>query len=317
MTAGVRPAAIEWIVPPAVRPRDVVAICAPAGPIRAARFERGLALLGPHLNLRLGDDVTAEAGYLAGDDGRRADELARALRDPDVRAIVVARGGYGLTRILADLDPALLRADPKPIVGFSDATALLAWAAVAGVRAIHGPVVSQLGDLPATDVAALVAALTDPRPLGTLPDPLAALGLSRPIAGPLVPGNLTLLAHLVGTPWQLDLTDAVALIEEVDEKPYMLDRDLTQLHLAGLLDGARGVILGDLTRCTDPPHARGVIDDPGPARAAVADRLARFGVAGWWGAPIGHGPRNLAVPMGARVEVDAAGRVAILDAAVR
>ena len=100
------------------------------------------------------------------------------------------------------------------------------------------------------DVAALVRALTEPRPPGTLAAPLGALGPARPVVGALVPGNLTMLAHLIGTPWQLDLGDAVALIEEVDEKPYMIDRDLTQLQLAGLLVEARGVIVGDLTRCS-------------------------------------------------------------------
>ena len=315
---GVRPASIDWIVPPAVRPGDAVGVCAPSGPIRPARFDRGMALLAPHLRLRVGDDLRAERGYLAGDDRRRADELGRLIRDPDVRAILVARGGYGVTRILADVDPAWLRADPKPIVAFSDGTALLAWAALAGVRAIHGPVVSQLGDLPADDVLALVRALTDPRPLGTIAQ-LAPLGdaatLAGPIAGPLVPANLKMLVHQIATPWQLDPTDSVLLLEEIGEKPYVLDRDLTQLGLAGLLT-PRAVVLGDLIRCTEPPHQPGMVDDPGPARAVVAERLAAARLPAWWGALFGHGARNLALPMGARVEIDAAGRFAVLDAAV-
>lgn len=312
---GVRPAAIDWIVPPAVRPDDVVGVCAPSGPIRPARFDRGLALLAPHLRLRLGDDLRADGAYLAGDDRRRADELAGLIRDPDVRAIVVARGGYGLTRILGQLDPAWLRADPKPIVAFSDGTALLAWAALAGVRAIHGPVVSQLGDLPAADVLALVRALTDPRPAGTVAQ-LAPLVDAGPVAGALVPANLKMLVHQIGTPWQIDPTDAVLLIEEVGEKPYVLDRDLTQLGLCGLL-APRAVVVGDLTRCTEPPHVPGTVDDPAPARAVVAERLAAHRLSAWWGAPVGHGARNLALPMGARVEIDAAGHLAVLDAAVR
>ena len=311
---GVRPASIDWIVPPAVRPGDAVGVCAPSGPIRAARFDRGLALLAPHLRLRMGDDVRAERGYLAGDDGRRADELAGLIRDPDVRAILVARGGYGITRILSQLDPAWLRADPKPIVAFSDGTALLAWAALAGVRAIHGPVVSQLGDLPDADLQALVRALTDPRPVGTVAR-LAPLVDAAPVAGPLVPANLKMLVHQIATPWQIDPADAVLLLEEIGEKPYVLDRDLTQLALAGLLT-PRAVVLGDLTRCTEPPHQPGLVDDPGPARAAMAERLGAHQVPAWWGAPVGHGARNLALPMGARVEIDAAGHLAVLDAAV-
>ena len=118
-----------------------------------------------------------------------------------------------------------------------------------------------------TVARALVATLTDPRPSGTIAE-LTALATPTPFAGVLVLGNLTMFAHLIGTPWQLDPTDAVLLIEEVGEAPYMIDRDLTQLGLAGLLAGARGVIVGDLTRCTDPPHrvidirAAGVIEGP-------------------------------------------------------
>lgn len=310
----VTPGAVDWIVPPAVRPGDLVGVCAPSAPIVPARFARGLALLGPHLRLRVPDGLTeARAAYLAGDDRRRADELSALLADPDVRAIILGRGGYGLTRILADVDPGLLRRDPKPIVGFSDATALLLWAAGAGVRGIHGPVVSQLGDLDPADLPALVGALTDPRPLGRLPEPLHPLAGARPFAGTFVPANLKMLAHLVGTPWQLDPAGAVLAIEEVGEKPYAIDRDLTQLHLAGALAGARGVVVGELVRCLE---TAGAPDDPGPARAVVGARLADFGVAAWWGLPIGHGTRNRALPFGARCEV-ADGAISFLDAAVR
>lgn len=313
---GLAVATVGWRIPPAVRAHDRVRVVAPAGPVRQPRFAAGLARLAARLRVEVAPGAAEATGaYLAGDDRRRADELTAALRDPDVRAIVVARGGYGLTRILADVDPADLVADPKPLVGFSDATALLAWAATAGVRAIHGPVVSQLGDLPDDDLDALVRLLTDPRPLGTVatvtPGPDAA-----PIEAPLLVGNLTLLAHLVGTPWELSAAGAILAFEEVGEAPYCLDRDLTQLGLAGALAGAVAAVVGDLTRCTDPPHRAGAIDDPAPARAVVAERLARFGVPAWWGLPVGHGVRNLPLPFGARIAIDRAGALSVLDGAV-
>lgn len=310
---SVTPARLDWIVPPAVAPGAIVGVCAPAGAVDRDRLGRGLAALAPHFALRVPDDLTAQAGYLAGTDERRAGELSALLADPDVRAVLIARGGYGITRMLRQVDPALLVRDPKPLVGFSDATALLAWAASVGVRAIHGPVVSQLGELPAGDLAALVAALTDRRPPGRIEAPLQPLTGAGPLAGVIVPANLKMLAHLVGTPWQLDAADAVLLLEEVGEKPYAIDRDLTQLELAGILRGARGVVVGDLVRCTSAPTE---VDDPGPARAVVAERLAAFGLASWWGAPVGHGRRNRALPFGARIEVDADGGLTILDAAV-
>ncbi|MCL4223842.1 MAG: LD-carboxypeptidase [Myxococcales bacterium] len=307
--------------PPALRPGDLIGVCAPAGPVNPERLAAGVARLERHFRVRVPPGLDARAGYLAGPDARRADELAALLADPEVRGIVCARGGYGVTRMLAAVDPAPLAADPRPVVGFSDVTALLAWAAAAGVAPIHGPMVCQLGELPEDDVAWLVRLLTDPRPAGRLPWRLAPVGAAAPataVTAPLLVGNLTLLAHLVGTPWQLDAAGCVLVIEEVSEKPYAIDRDLTQLGHAGALRGCRGLVLGDLTRCTDPALAPGAPDDPGPARSAVIDRLLAFDLPGLAGAPVGHGARNAALPFGGRATVDfAAGTVELLDAAVR
>lgn len=302
-------------------------MCAPAGPVNPGRLARGLDALAPHFRVRTSPGVLDRTGYLAGDDRQRADELSALLADPDVRAVIMARGGYGVTRMLADVDPALVRRDPKPVIGFSDGTPLLAFVAAAGVRPIHGPVVTQLGELPAEDVAHLVRMLTDRTPLGRLPWTLSAIGApgtgasspspSATIVAPLVPANLKMLAHTVGTPWALAAAGCALLIEEVGERPYAIDRDLTQLHLAGLLRGAWLIVVGDLTRCTDPPSAPGSVDDPGPARAVVDERLRRFGLPGLAGAPVGHGARNLSLPFGGRAAIDpVAGTIDLLDAAV-
>lgn len=311
---------IDIVAPPALRPGDLIGVCAPSGPVNPDRLARGLAALAPHFRLRPSPGVLARTGYLAGDDAARAAELTAMIADPDVRAVIMARGGYGLTRILADVDPAVLRRDPKPLIGFSDGTPLLAWAAAAGVRAIHGPVLAQLGDLPAEDAAWLARLLTDRAPLGRLPWALTAVGAAAgptPIVVPLVPANLKMLAHTVGTPWALSAAGCALLIEEIGEKPYAIDRDLTQLGLAGLLRGARVVVVGDLTRCTDPAAVPGAVDDPGPALAVVDERLRRFGLPGLAGAPVGHGARNRSLPFGARAAIDpVAGTIELLDAAV-
>lgn len=302
-------------MPPAVRDGDLVGVVAPAGPIAPERLEAGLARLRPHLNLRVPDEVIAKQGYLAGADERRADELDAMLRDPDIRAIVLARGGYGIARILPLLDPAILRADPKPIVGFSDGTALLAWAARAGVRGIHGPVIGQLGDLPDEDVASMVRALRDPTPLGRLPWTLAPIGpgFDRAIEGRLVGGNLTLWANLVATPWQIDPAGAIALFEEVGEKPYEVDRDLTHLINAGALAGAAGALVGDLTRCNENGCPE---DETATAFAAIDDRLRHLVLPGLRGAPVGHGTRNVSLPFGGRAVLHPDGTLELLDACV-
>jgi muramoyltetrapeptide carboxypeptidase len=307
------------IAPPRVRAGDVVAIAAPAGPVREVLFNKGLELLGERFTLRVADDIRRRAGYLAGPDARRIEELNGYLRDPDVRAIVLARGGYGLMRILPELDAAALAADPKPIVGFSDATALLAWADKAGVRGIHGPMINKLSDVRAEDVSQLAHMLVDPAPLGRVAWTMADIGAGGEGVreGRLIPGNLAMFSNLAGTPWQARSDGAIFAIEEIGEKPYAIDRYLTHLHLAGALRGVRAMICGDLVRCNDPILPVDATDDPGPAIAVVDERLRAFGIPGLIGAPIGHGARNASIPWGARCIVDLdASALEILDGAV-
>ena len=310
------------VIPPRVRPGERVGVCAPAGPIKAERLARGVARLGEAFRVTvapsLGAPQPADAPpYLAASDAQRADELGALLRDPDVRAIILARGGYGLMRILPLLDPDVLRRDPKPIVGFSDATALLAWAYSAGVRGIHGPMVGQLGELPASDAAHLIALLTEPRAPGVRPWRLETTG-SGTVRGPVVPANLTMASLLVATPWPVPLAGAIALFEEVNEKPYELDRYLTQLILTRTLTAVAAVVFGDLTRCTDPAPPLG---EPGahPTEAlrTVRERVAAAQKPCAVGAPVGHGARNEAIPFGAASELDLDhGTLAILEPAV-
>jgi muramoyltetrapeptide carboxypeptidase len=309
------------VAPPRVARGGRIGIIAPAGPVSPERLRRGLARLGDTFELAIAPGVTAPrspdlASYLAAADEQRAAELDAMLGDPDVRAVVLARGGYGLTRILARLDPDRLRRDPKPIVGFSDATALLAWAHAAGVRGIHGPVIQQLGDLPDEDIALLIALLTDPAPPGERPWRLAAhgRGVHR---GPLVPANLTMASMIVGTPWPLPLGGAIALFEEVGERPYELDRYLTQLIATGALAPAAAVVVGELIRCVDPHPPAGGVDPPDAALCTVLERLAAAAKPAASGAPVGHGARNEAVPFGAACELDLErGTLAILEGAV-
>jgi muramoyltetrapeptide carboxypeptidase len=314
------------VIPAALRDGDVVGVCAPAGRPPTERLRRGLDRLGQRFTVRLGPvaaaalrgDPSSAPPYLAADDRARAGELNALLADPDVRAIFVGRGGYGATRILPDLDPAPLVADPRPIIGFSDITAILAWAERNGVRAVHGPVITQLGELPAGEVEWLYRVLTSTAPLGRVPWALAGGRPGAPVVrGRLVGGNLCLIARLVGTPWQIDTADAIVFLEEVGEAPYVIDRDLTQIGMGGHLEHVRAALIGDLARCTDPPHVAGAVDEPGPAFAALGERLGRWRVPALTGLPIGHGQRNAALPYGAMASVDlAAGVMEIEDAAV-
>jgi muramoyltetrapeptide carboxypeptidase len=312
---------VSAVIPPRVARGATIGIVAPAGPVKLDHLRVGLARLGDAFALRLAPSLTQARApgvpsYLAASDDVRAAELMAMFADPDVRAIILARGGYGLMRILPRLDPDVLRRDPKPIVGFSDATALLSWAHAAGVRGIHGPMGVQMGSLPEAEIAQTIAMLTEPRPLGVRPWQLAShdRGVHR---GALIAANLTLVSVLVGTPWALPLRGSITLLEEVGEKPYELDRYLTHLTLAGELAKPHAMIVGDLTRCVDPHPPTGVPDPEDAALATVLERLRAAGAAVATGAPIGHGARNEPVPFGAACVLDLdRGQLEILDPAV-
>jgi muramoyltetrapeptide carboxypeptidase len=299
---------VSAAAPPRIARGQTLGVVAPAGPVKLDRLQRGLARLGDAFTLKLAPSLTAprEDGvpsYLAASDDTRVAELNAMLADRDVRAIILARGGYGLTRILSRLDVTALRSDPKPIVAFSDGTALLSWAHAAGVRGIHGPIGLQMEKLPDSDIARLISLLTEPRAPGRRPWTLAAHGRGT-YRGPVFAANLTLWSLLVGTPWPLPLRAGIALIEEVGERPYELDRYLTQLQLTGELARPVAVIVGDLTRCEDPNPPLGVADPPDAALRTVLERLHSAGTASAVGAPVGHGDRNEPIPFGASSVLD-------------
>ena len=295
-------------LPPALRRGDAVRVIAPSSPFEPAQLERGLAVLRDRLGLvpRMRPDLVARAGYLAGDDARRLAEWREAVADPEARAIFCARGGYGATRLLPALDPGMLADRPKLLVGFSDITAIHAVLNRAGLATVHGPVVTQLGRAPEAAVAHLEALLLrSARSAGTGESPAPGAGLSgtatvRPgrATGPLLGGSLTLLAHLCGTPFLPPLDGAVLLLEDVDEKPYRLDRYFTQLRLAGVLDRVAAVAIGQVVAC-DAAGLRGA----DVLRALVAE----LGVPAIEGIPAGHEDANFAVPLGARATLVAPG----------
>jgi len=284
-----------------LRPGDVVRVVAPGSPYDPEALEAGLSVLRDRLGLvpRARPDLGARAGYLAGDDARRLDEWREAVADREARAIFCARGGYGAMRLLPALDPAPLLAAPKLLVGFSDVTALHALLNRAGLATVHGPVVTQLGRAPADAVEHLAALLSGRAPrAGAWAAPAPGAGLTGlqtitpgRAAGPLLGGSLTLLAHLCGTPFLPPLEGAILAIEDVGERPYRLDRYLTQLRLAGALDGLAGVAVGQLSGCDG---------GDGAAAEAVRGLVRALGVPAVEGFPFGHEDRNLALPLGPR-----------------
>jgi len=250
--------------------------------------------------VRFDEGVYARSGYLAGDDDRRATELLRALEDDSIDAIVCARGGYGATRILPRIAVDSVRAANKTIVGFSDVTALHALWARAGVRSLHGPMVAGLGRGTDQGTARWYEALE-----GAVPAPLE--GLERVASGRgrgvLVGGNLAVLTSLIGTPHAPPLDGAVLFLEDVGERPYRVDRMLTQLRHASVFERVVAVALGAFTNGPPGPDGTKVED-------VLRERLYELGLPVVAGVPSGHVDDNLELPFGSEIWLDAdAGKI--------
>lgn len=280
-----------------------VAVVAVSGPVPQEQYAAGLKILGARYRLKQIYDpqikTAAPFPYLAGDDAERAQSLRQALADPEISAIFFARGGFGAMRLLPLLDAAPLRKSKIPLVGFSDITALHAWAAGLGISTVHGPTVTQLSSIFPEQIEEMFALLEGKRlPTLTNLKPLA-LGRAR---GKLRGGNLTVLSHLCGTPFQLKFQDSLLLLEDVDEAPYRVDRLLTHLELAGVFNQVRGIILGEFKNCDGlqgrPPTLVA-------ARQVLATRLSNLGIPVVCDAPVGHGHCNLALPLEIEAELDA------------
>lgn len=284
---------------------------APAGVPDAVALERGLSLLSERYTVRTYRDLDNPHGMCAGDDQLRAQELRWALTDPDITCLIAARGGYGTARILTKEISDLIARSQRLMVGFSDITALLATAVrCGGLRGIHGPMVCQVGRRgkawPAFE--RLISMMEDPSPRA----PIESLSPIVPgqARGTLIGGNLTVLTHLVGTPFMPNLDGAVLFLEDVGERPYRLDRCLTQLSHARLLDHVLGVVIGDLTDC-DPKGLEY------SARRIIEDFCHTLGVPAAADLPVGHGRDNEPLPYGAQVALDAAkGILTFLEGAV-
>jgi muramoyltetrapeptide carboxypeptidase len=294
--------------PAALRPQDRVAVIAPASGFERDAFDAGLALLDARYRTEYGNGLFERRRYLAGSDDRRLAELHAALTDPGIRAVFCARGGYGATRLLRQLAASAPAGAPKPLVGFSDITALHLWLQAHGRISIHGPVLTQLPRLPAATLTRLFDLLESVRPAPPLAGTATYVG--GVAEGPLLGGNLSVFTRLLGTPYMPPLDGAILLLEDQGERPYRLDRMWTHLQLAGVFERVRGIVLGSFSACEE----RGADYTSDEVLRELAASTALPCAAGL---PIGHGDVNEPVPLGVRVRLDAdAARLTFLEAAV-
>lgn len=303
------------IRPPAIGSGARVALVASAGPLGEGAVDRAVERVrGWGWEPVVGRHARERHGFLAAPDEQRLHDLNQAIRDPGIDAVWLLRGGYGTMRILDRVDWSALRDRPKPIIGFSDNTALHLAAFRAGVVSFHGPH-SAADELPDFSVETLRRVVGRAEPAGVLPFPEgehARTLVPGSAEGVLVGGNLSLLAALCGTAYALDCRGAILFLEEVGEPAYRLDRMLSQLRMCGSLDGVAGVVIGAFTESPDD-------EDPDlpSAPEVILDRLDGLGVPVAFGFPFGHISHNWTLPVGVRARLDAsAATLEILEPAV-
>ncbi|MBI4775783.1 MAG: LD-carboxypeptidase [Deltaproteobacteria bacterium] len=226
--------------------------------------------------------------YLAGTDSNRLDGLMALWRDESVSAIMCARGGYGCMRLLDRIPYETIEHHPKTLIGFSDVTALLhALHQRTGLITFHGPMVTSLAGLDEPSIQAFVRMTTSPR----MPDllwPEVEVLKGGDSEGALTGGNLTMLCHLMGTPYEPEFDSAVLFIEDTGEVMYRIDRALTHLRLSGKFDRLRGLLIGHFGESAQEEHVW----------ERVLELWGGDGFPIWGRAPIGHGSSNHILPIG-------------------
>jgi muramoyltetrapeptide carboxypeptidase len=291
-----------------------VGVAAPSSaPRDKDAVDRGAALLRARgLDLHFVRHQFPESGYLAGPDKDRADELNALLRDPTIRMILCARGGYGSLRLLDRIDYDAARRNSPVVVGYSDITAIqLALFAKSAIPSVSGPMVAvEWGSKDGIDELTDESfwRLLSDQPFGEVAStPYAPLrGVRNGVAeGTLLGGNLSVLTRLIGTPYLPDFTGAVLFLEDVGESPYRIDGMLAQLRHSGILNAVAGVLLGEFTESDDER------DKPTLTREEVlGDYFGDLSCPVVASLPYGHVERKASIPIGIRARVEVEGESA-------
>lgn len=302
-------------LPPPLQPGDLVKVIAPSGALKElTALKKGLDIWRSHgYQVELDSNYSACHSYLAGKDSQRRQALAEAWINPDCKAIVCARGGYGGARLLEDWSWRVgangcsqaqrLREqertwelpEPKWLIGFSDVTSLLWSLATVGVGGVHAAVLTTLASEPAWSIQRLFDCVE-----GLPLEPLEGQGWGGgKVQGFLLPANLTVATHLLQTPIQPSLEGVVLALEDVTEFPYRIDRMLTQWRMLGAFKQVKGIALGRFSRC-DPPEG----SKTWTTAEVLRDRLGSLNIPIVSGLPFGHDGVNSALPVGQLVELD-------------
>jgi len=311
----------------ALRNGDVISLIAPASaPIAEERIENSVKYFERQgFRVQLGRHLTDRRGYLAANDKDRLRDLHSAFSSKQVSAVFFLRGGYGSIRLLPEIDYDLIRRNPKILVGYSDATALFLglWKKTRLESMFFGP-------MPAVDIwngfdpyseEHLWRALTSATPLGLLPleeeEGIVMRGRKKypEVIARLFGGNLTVFSSMMGTPFMPTLKNAALFFEDIDEKPYRIDRYLAQLRASGVIESASAIMLGQFSGCEPDPGVPSLSTDE-----IFEDYFGKLEVPVVMNLPSGHIPRQWTLPFGASYAIKASNgkaRIAVIESTLR
>jgi len=298
------------IKPPALRAGDTIGIVAPASNIKPDLLEEGcreLERLGFRTLCR--PDIASSYRYFAGTDERRRAEFIEMLENKDIRAIFCARGGYGSGHLIPHINANLIRKNPKIISGASDITLLLNWTERAGVVAFHGPMVATSIRLGTSgyDRELLLDLLRGSSTLRFPTDGTKVLRSGRS-EGRLTGGCLSLVVSTLGTPHEIDTRDTILVLEDIDAKPYQIDRMITHMKHAGKFEGVQAVVFGEMLNCQQHANQGYGLEE------VLLDLLDEFKFPVLFGFATGHTSRpNVIVPFGVRARLDLTSSVPLFE----
>jgi muramoyltetrapeptide carboxypeptidase len=300
------------IKPEPLKPGDVVAVISPAGPADEKRLHAGIRQLERRgLLVRPGDYAFGRRTYLAASDDERLSDLIAAFEDPSVKAVFCSRGGYGSGRLLQRIPYPLVAENPKLFMGFSDVTALnWAFFSQSGLVSFSGPTVCEIGDgLPdeaSESFSRMIGLSAKLKILWQSNVSSLRRGCAR---GRLFPGCLSIIVTLLGTPYLPDLNDAVLVLEDIGEKPYRIDRMLTHLKNAGILDKIAALLIGEMRNCWPKTRRREHL----PLKEILLDHTSDRPIPIYTGIPYGHQRNRITLPVGVPVEISEAKGLRLLE----
>lgn len=293
------------LFPEPLKKGDTLGVIAPAGQMQdTVRFEQGIEVLRKMgFHVKYPPHLWAGPGYLADSDDNRGGEFNRLLVDEEVQGLIAMRGGYGCLRMLSKVDIALVARKPKLLVGFSDITILQNYLyEQTGLVAVHGPVVTSLGEATKETLESFYHCLTTTKPYSVGSDCIKVLRDGPDVSAPLIGGNLASLVSLLGTRYDFSWKNKIVFFEDVNEPIYKIDRMLTQLQLAGKFASIAGLVLGDFSNSAHKDASEKERYQEG-VWARVLEIFPDKSTPVWGNFPSGHCPCNYSFPIGAVAEM--------------